>query len=345
MGIFPKTLPRAENGGINWTNTQFLADLRSIIVEQQGTYYIIAPEKVLSDYNTVASPENSSSTTTVKYGNGGSDFLILERFKVLEQIQRDIYPPLQQYINLLNIEAWYAGRQKRKWKPSTAKPKSDEIIPVGIITPTSPRIPIQEPIIKYNNPATPQNPIIYSLYPEEVGMFLDFTISNILPTNPGLTYKRYPPLITNWNNIPNNPINISDPSSFFLFSQLLTAYKAYKGLVLFESWVNGWDGTYRVEKSLTGTLINNPKGDGSMSGFGRATSHILDTGGFAGENRGKNSLKDVIGVNISPTFQVRPRTTPKSTISDLYKSTEFNLTNGTLIPKVKVTLSKKSNIK
>jgi len=309
MGVFPKTLPRAENGGINWTNTQFLADLR--IVQDQDKI-TLNPSTAINDYEKIAPADRNKSDATTTY--------IRNRFKVVEQIQKDIYPPLQQYINLLNIEAWYAGRQKRKWIPLTKKPKIDEIITNTIpITSTSPRINVAEPDPITANPP----PLIYSLTPIEVGAFLDFTVTFNLTADTGLTYRRYPPLITNWNNIPNNPINISDPSSFFLFSQLLTAYKTYKNTVLLNGWENGWLGCPRVE----GVVNNN-----GFNGFGRSTSHILDN---SSDNNSNSTLEKVIGTSISTSLKIIPKFTPAQITVNQIKKADVDLINGTLTPKVK----------
>jgi len=306
MSIFPKILPRVENGGINWTNTQFLADLKNIKIPNTAT--IIGPQKVLNDYN----KEIDKSGTS-----GAQNKSIVDRFKVLEQIQRDIYPPLQQYINLLNIEAWYVGRQKSLSPP----PPTIETIPFNIITSTSPRIQVSEPNPPPGNNSTP---LIFSLLPIEVSNFLDFTVTKLLEVIPNgdlITYQKYPLLRNNWNNFKNIDNNTTSQSSFFLFSQLLIAYKTYKNLILLSGWTDGWNGCPRVENLTT-------------NGFGRSTSHILDS-----SSDSKYTLTDIIGVSIPISFQVIPKSTPAQTTLGRYEKADEDLVNGTLIPKVKTLLS------
>ena len=309
MSVFPKILPRAINGGINWTNTQFLADLKKIIIP--NTYNIAAPDKVLSEYY----------KETNKVGDGGNaNYTIVNRFKVLEQIQRDIYPPLQQYINLLNIEAWYLYRTKT-WNPIMKTPgypyESILLHPLVYTPQIKHRINILEPIPR---PPIAPDDIKWSLYQTEVNDLLDFDITNGLAAIPnGVTFtnEKYPPLKTNWNNIENLSLTTSSQSSFRLFSQLLTAYKAYKALLL-DNWSNNWGVTSRVE-SLNGSLFNNPTGDGSISGFGPGTSHILDSGNGSKSNF---TLQYVIGTTISPSFQVIPRPTPAQTTINRYEKAD-----------------------
>ena len=282
MGVFPKTLPREENGGINWTNAQFLADLKKVQLQDMIT---LNPSTAVSDYEKIKPDDrNKSDATTTKIRN---------RFKVVEQIQKDIYPPLQQYINLLNIEAWYFGRQNSQNPP----PDPKEIIPTITITSLTPRINVPEPDAFTNPPP----PLKFSLNSQEVQNFLDFSVTFNLALDLPLTIKRYPPLVISWNNILNNPSNISDPSSFFHFSQLLTAYKAYKNIVLINSWENGWIGCPRVEGV-------NPNID--TNGFGRSTSHILDGSSDSNDN---STLKKVIGTSISTSLKIIPKLTPKIT--------------------------------
>jgi hypothetical protein len=295
MSIFPKILPRAINGGRNWTNTQFLADLKKIILPN---YNIEAPDKVLREYEKEIQKAGTS---------GAQNKSIVDRFKVLEQIQRDIYPPLQQYINLLNIEAWYIGRQNSLKPP----PPTTETIPLNIITSTSPRIQVSEQDPRPGNNFPPD--LKFSLLPIEVSNFLDFTVTKLLEVIPNgdlITYQKYPLLRNNWDDFKNIDNNTTSQSSFFLFSQLLTAYKAYKNLILLSGWTDGWNGCPRVENLTT-------------NGFGRSTSHILDS-----SSDSKYTLTDIIGVSIPISFQVIPKSTPAQTTITRYKKADKDLVVG-----------------
>jgi len=315
MSVFPNILPRAINspaGGVenlrgrNWTNTQFLVDLKKIIIPD--SYSIEAPDKVLSDY----SKESNKSG-----GKGALNNTIVNRFKVLDQIQRDIYPPLQQYINLLNIEAWYLFRTKA-FNP-IMNTKGFPYEPISLHPELfTPQINYR---INYLEP-TPFPPVVplpnveWSLYETQVRDLLDIDITNSLAAIPGgmnFTYQKYPPLRTNWTDVPN----ILNQSSFRLFSQLLTAYKAYKTLLL-DNWSNNWSVTSRVE-SLEGSLFSDPTGNGSISGFGPGTSHILDSGNGSKSNF---TLQYVIGTTIPLGLQVIPRPTPAQTTLNRYEKAD-----------------------